>query len=68
MRILLFQKNPLDLAANFSQLVSDFFAVIPNVIGALVIFIIGYLIAKIVAGIIRRALKTIGVDLSLIHI
>ena len=63
MRILLFQqKSPFDLADNFSQLVTDFFAVIPNVIGALVVFIIGYLIAKIVAGIIRRALKTIGVD------
>ena len=62
MRILLFQQNQLDLAANFRQLVTDFFAIVPNVIGALVIFIIGYLIAKIVAKVIRRALKSVGID------
>lgn len=62
MRLLLFQNSSFDFAANFKTLISDFFAVIPNVVGAIVVFIIGYLFAKIIASIIRRALKAVGVD------
>ena len=60
MGLLLFQK--FDFAENFNKLIGDFLSVIPNVVGALMVFIIGYLFAKLIAGIIRRALKALGVD------
>ncbi len=60
MGLLLFQK--FDFAGNFNKLIADFLSVIPNVVGALMVFLIGYLLAKIIAGIIRRALKAVGVD------
>ena len=59
MRIFLFQ---ISIAENFNKLIADFFAVIPNIIGALIVFIVGYFIAKIIAGIVKKALKTLGVD------
>src|SRR3712207_9330919 len=42
-----------------------FFAFIPNLIAFLVILIIGYFIAKIVAAIVRKALQKLGVDRAL---
>lgn len=64
MRLLLFQNSgfSFDFAENFQSLIADFFAVIPNLIGAIVVFIVGYLFAKIIASVVRRALKVMGVD------
>lgn len=59
MRIFLFQ---LSIAENFNKLIADFFAVIPNIVGALVVFMIGYFIAKLIAKVVKKALETIGVD------
>lgn len=42
-----------------------FFAFIPNLIGFLVILIVGYFVAKIVSAIVRRALTKLGVDRAL---
>jgi hypothetical protein len=42
-----------------------FFAFLPNLLAFLVILIIGYFIAKLIAGIIRRALRKLGVDRAL---
>jgi hypothetical protein len=42
-----------------------FFAFIPNLIAFLVILIIGYFIAKIIAAIIKKALRKLGVDRAL---
>lgn len=44
------------------KLVEDFIAVIPNLLGAIVIFIIGWLLARIIAKLVRRFLVTIGAD------
>jgi len=63
MRMLLFMENfKFDLGENLTNLVNDFFGVIPNVIGATVVFIIGWLMAKIIARIIKKVLKMIGID------
>ncbi len=43
----------------------SFFAFLPNLIAFLVILVIGYFIAKLVAGIIRRAFRKLGVDRAL---
>lgn len=44
------------------DLLTSFVAVIPNLVGALAILIIGYIIAKVVARLIRRLLVSIGAD------
>lgn len=43
----------------------QFFAWLPNLIGALVIFIVGYIVAKVVAAVVRKGLKAIGLDRQL---
>ncbi len=45
-----------------NKLYSNFKDQFPRILGALIIFIIGWLIAKIVAYIIKRILKSIGID------
>ena len=42
-----------------------FFAFIPNLIAFLVILVVGYFIAKIVAAIVRKALEKLGLDKAL---
>jgi hypothetical protein len=44
------------------ELLKSFLAVIPNLLGALAILIIGLIVARIIAKVLRRFLKTIGVD------
>ena len=44
------------------ELLKSFLAVIPNLMGALAILIIGLIVARLIAKILRRFLKTIGVD------
>lgn len=39
-----------------------FFAYLPNVLGFLVLLLVGYIVAKIVAGIVRKVLDKLGVD------
>lgn len=54
--------NQLDLWKLLQDLLTSFVAVIPNLVGALAILIIGYIIAKVVARLIRRLLVSIGAD------
>src|SRR5215212_6238806 len=42
-----------------------FFAFVPNLIAFLVILVVGYFIAKIVAAIVRKALEKLGLDKAL---
>ncbi len=44
------------------DLLEQFLSVIPNVFGAIIVFFIGWMIAKIVARIIKRAMSAIGID------
>lgn len=57
------------VVADFSQSAQrasdEFFAWLPKLIGALVILLIGYIVARIVAGIVRKALQSSGADRAL---
>jgi hypothetical protein len=50
------------LAASFNQVVNDLVTALPAVIGALLILLVGYIIAKVVSGIVRRLLDRAGAD------
>ena len=39
-----------------------FFAFLPNLLGCLVLLLVGYVVAKIVAGIVRKVLEKVGLD------
>jgi len=45
-----------------SQLYRDFMNGAPKILGALIIFILGWIIAKVVAAIVRKVLKSLQVD------
>jgi len=44
------------------QLLSQFIAFIPNLLGALVIFIVGYILSKLLTTLLKKLLKVVGVD------
>jgi len=53
------------LSDSVQQGTDSFFAFIPNLIAFLVILVVGYFIAKIVAGVIRKAVEKLGLDRAL---
>ena len=44
------------------DLLEQFLSVIPNVLGAIVVFFIGWMISKLITRIIKRIMKSIGID------
>ena len=50
------------LAASFNQVVNDLVTALPAIIGAIVILLVGYVIAKVASGIVRRLLERAGAD------
>jgi len=44
------------------DLLEQFLSVIPNVLGAIIVFVIGWMIAKLFERVIKRAMKVIGID------
>ena len=54
-----------DWGNSFERAVDEFFAFLPNLLGALLILVVGYVIAKIVAGLARRGLSALGADRAL---
>lgn len=50
------------LQTSFSEVINDIVTAIPAIIGALVILIVGYVVAKIVSGVVRRLLDRAGAD------
>jgi hypothetical protein len=54
-----------NLGDSVQQALDAFFAFIPNLIGFLVILVVGYFIAKAVKAVINKALDKVGVDRSL---
>jgi len=51
-----------DIGDSFQNATDSFFEFLPNILGFLVILILGYVIAKIVAGVVRKVLQKVGVD------
>jgi len=54
-----------DIGASFRNALDGFFAFLPNLLGFLVLLIIGYIVAKIVAKIVEKALQKLGLDRKL---
>ncbi|MBA2475934.1 MAG: transporter [Actinobacteria bacterium] len=54
-----------DIGDSVNRAFDTFFEWIPNLLGALVVLIIGYIIAKVVSGIVTKALQRAGVDRTL---
>jgi hypothetical protein len=52
------------LVASFNQVVNDLVTALPAVIGALLILLIGWIIARVVSGAVRGLLRRTGVDKS----
>ncbi|MBA2462906.1 MAG: transporter [Actinobacteria bacterium] len=54
-----------DVGDSFQRGVDEFFAFLPNLLGALIVLIIGYIVAKLVAGLVLRGLRAAGADRAL---
>ena len=50
------------LATSFNQVINDLITALPAIIGAIVILIVGYIIAKVASGIVRRLVERTGAD------
>lgn len=55
----------IDIASSFQQALNGLLAFLPNLLGALVILVIGYIVAKIVKAIVRKVLEKLKVDRAL---
>jgi Conserved TM helix len=55
----------IDIGNSIQQTLDEFFAFLPNLLGAIVILVVGYIIAKVVAGLARRGLQAAGSDRAL---
>jgi hypothetical protein len=55
----------IEIGDSIQQGLDSFFGFIPNVIGFLVILLIGWLIAKVVRTVVNKALDKLGVDRAL---
>jgi hypothetical protein len=52
----------MDIGNSFQEATDGFFAFLPNLLGFLVILIIGFIVAKVVSGIVRKLLEKAGLD------
>lgn len=59
---MIFLQANFDLLAQLQVLANSFFSKLPNFLGAIVLFIVGWLIAKLVASIVRKFLRRIKID------
>ena len=55
----------MDIGDSFQRTTDKFFDFLPNLLGFLVVLLIGYIIAKVVAGVVRKLLEKLKVDQSL---
>ena len=55
----------MDIGESFQNTTDAFFDFLPNLIGFLVILLVGYIIARVVSGVTRKLLEKLGVDAKL---
>lgn len=55
----------IEIVASLQKGLDAFFAFIPNILGFLVILVVGYIIARIVKGIVGKLLEKVGLDRAL---
>jgi hypothetical protein len=54
-----------DIGDSFQRAMDEFFAFLPNLLGFLVILVVGYIVAKIVKGVLSKVLDKVGLDRAL---
>jgi Conserved TM helix len=54
-----------DVSDSFQRMLDEVFEFLPNLIGALLLLVIGWIVAKVVAGLVRRGLHSAGADRAL---
>lgn len=52
----------MDIGDSFQRTVDKIFEFLPNLVGFLLVLLIGYIVAKVVATVVRKALEKVGVD------
>lgn len=52
----------MDIADSFENVLDTIIGFIPNLLGFLIILVIGYVVAKVVASLVRKVLEKIGID------
>ena len=52
----------MDIGNSFQNATDGFFAFLPNLLGFLVILLIGYVVAKVVSAVVRKLLQKVGLD------
>jgi small-conductance mechanosensitive channel len=51
-----------DIGDSFQNATDSFFAFLPNLLGFLIILLVGFIVAKIVAAVVRKVLEKVGLD------
>lgn len=54
-----------DINQSLQQASDEFFAWLPKLVGAFVILLIGYIVARVIAGVVRKAMQSVGADRAL---
>ena len=52
----------MDIGNSFQNATDGFFAFLPNLLGFLVILLVGYVVAKVVSAVVRKLLQKVGLD------
>lgn len=52
----------MDIGDSFQNATDRFFEFLPNLLGFLVILLVGYIVAKVVAGVVGKLLERVGID------
>ncbi len=52
----------MDIGNSFQRATDSFFGFLPNVLGFLVILVVGYIVARVVAAVVGRVLEKLGLD------
>ena len=55
-----------DVSASIQRMITEFFAFIPELLAGIAILIVGYIIAKVLGGIVARVLSRAGLDRTLL--
>ena len=52
----------MDIGNSFQQAMDKFIGFLPNLLGFLVVLIVGFIIAKVLAAIVRKVFEKVGLD------
>lgn len=52
----------MDIGRSFREATDTFFAYLPNILGFLILLLVGFVVAKVVAGVVGKLLEKVGMD------